>query len=90
MYLKSLFGREGSNITIIENDKIIDHSYDNNYSKVFGNIYQEYMKIKTFDGFTPIIGSWVINSEPAGIGVREDKNKITTVNGRFLPHLIKD
>lgn len=87
---KSLFGREGSNISIIENNKIIEQSYDNNYSSVFGNIFQEYMKIKTFDGYTPIIGSWVINSEPAGIGMREDSNRITTVGGRFLPHMIKD
>lgn len=86
---KSLFGREGSNISIIENDETLFSSYDNNYSNVFGDIYQEFFDIKQFDGFTPIIGSWIINSEACGIGMREDNNIITTVNGHFVPHLVK-
>lgn len=86
---KSLYGREGSNISIVENAQIIETSYDNNYTNIFGEIYQEYFEIETFDEYTPIIGSWIVNSESCGIGIREDKNKITTVNGHFVPHIIE-
>lgn len=85
---KSLYGREGANISIVDNNTTILSTIDNNYSKTFGEIYQKFEPIKKYNGFTPIVGSWVINSEPAGIGIREDSNIITGICGRFLPHMI--
>ena len=38
------------------------------------------------DGNYPVIGSWVIGGEPAGIGIREDRNPVTTNLSRFVPH----
>ena len=39
-----------------------------------------------FDGHHPVIGSWVIANQAAGIGIREDTSPITGNNSRFVPH----
>jgi glutathionylspermidine synthase len=35
-----------------------------------------------------VIGSWVVASQPAGIGIREDEGAITRDTARFVPHCI--
>jgi glutathionylspermidine synthase len=32
------------------------------------------------------VGSWIVNGEPAGIGLREDESAITRNTSRFVPH----
>jgi glutathionylspermidine synthase len=49
-------------------------------------IYQQYRELPQFSGNYPVIGSWVIGSEPAGIGIREDTTPITNNLSRFIPH----
>jgi glutathionylspermidine synthase len=86
---KPILSREGANIEIVENGKTLE-STDGEYGKE-GFIYQEYFKLPTFSGDNhPIIGSWVIGQEPAGIGIRESSGLITNNYSRFLPHLISD
>jgi glutathionylspermidine synthase len=51
-----------------------------------GYILQQYAPLPCFEGNYPVIGSWVIDHEPAGIGIREDRSEITTNNSRFIPH----
>ncbi len=41
-----------------------------------------------FDGCYPVIGAWVVASEPAGMLVREADGPITTDTARFVPHFI--
>jgi len=36
----------------------------------------------------PVIGSWIIGQDAAGIGIREANNLITDNKSRFVPHLI--
>ncbi len=36
-----------------------------------------------------VIGSWVVASEPAGIGIREDVGDVTRDTARFVPHWIE-
>ena len=50
-------------------------------------IYQGLYDLPEFDGVRPVIGSWVVDGEPAGIGVRED-GLITGNLSRFTPHII--
>lgn len=76
---KPKLGREGQGVVpydktgqIIVNDK-------------YGSIIQEKMNVVDFDGIQPVIGSWVIGDQSAGIGIREDKG-ITTNNSCFVPH----
>lgn len=52
-----------------------------------GFVYQAHVEIPAFAGNYPVLGSWVIASQPAGIGIREDATPITRDTSRFVPHL---
>ncbi len=36
----------------------------------------------------PVMGVWMIGDEPAGLGIREDDDWVTTFEDRFVPHVI--
>lgn len=84
---KPIFSREGGNIVIRRNGEWIGTS--GSYGDE-GYIYQRYAPLPTFDGNYPVVGSWIINHEPAGIGIREDRSEITTNNSRFIPHYFQE
>ena len=42
--------------------------------------------LPAFDGNYPVIGSWIIGDDAAGIGIREDDTPITRNTSRFVPH----
>lgn len=50
-----------------------------------GNIIQEKFEVATFDGMSPVLGSWVVGDVACGLGIREDTG-ITTNNSKFVPH----
>jgi glutathionylspermidine synthase len=86
-YVKKPFlSREGTNVTIVENEKVIAES-DGDYGAE-GFIFQELCKLPDFDGNFPVIGSWVIGQEPAGMGIREANGLITDNLSKFIPHFI--
>lgn len=78
---KPLFSREGANILISEENLQTDGPYGSE-----GFIYQQYCPLQNFEGHYPVIGSWMIGSQPTGIGIREDNQPITTNASRFVPH----
>ena len=41
-----------------------------------------------FNGKHPVLGSWIIGQEPAGMGIRESDSLVTDNLSRFIPHLI--
>lgn len=51
-----------------------------------GHVYQALAPLPRMDGFYPVIGAWVIASQAAGIGIREDDQPITLNSSRFVPH----
>lgn len=83
---KPLLSREGANITIVENERLVAES-EGGYGAE-GYIFQELCKLPDFDGNFPVIGSWIIGQQPAGIGIRESGTLITDNLSRFIPHLI--
>lgn len=83
---KPLLSREGANITIFENEKVTASSGGDYGSEGF--IYQELSKLPNFGGNFPVIGSWIVGQEPAGMGIRESNGLITDNLSRFIPHLI--
>ena len=86
-YVKKPFlSREGTNITMVENEKLIASS-DGGYGSE-GYIFQELCKLPDFNGNFPVIGSWIVGQEPAGMGIRESNGLITDNLSRFIPHLI--
>ena len=90
---KPILSREGANIEIVKNGVTILKT-DGQYAegnKEYGQeayIYQEFVETQTFDGNTPIIGSWVIGQQAAGMGIRETSTLVTDNFSRFVPHLI--
>ncbi|MEK6631969.1 MAG: glutathionylspermidine synthase family protein, partial [Nitrospirota bacterium] len=40
------------------------------------------------EGWHPVIGSWVVGDEPAGMGIREDRSLIHGNQSRFVPHFV--
>ena len=36
----------------------------------------------------PVMGVWMIGDEPAGLGIREGDDRVTTFEDRFVPHVI--
>ncbi|WP_294275670.1 glutathionylspermidine synthase family protein [uncultured Chryseobacterium sp.] len=83
---KPVYSREGSNVTLYRDKVAFEHN-DGGYEKE-GFIYQQLFDLPDFDGNHPVIGSWVIGQEPAGIGIRESVHLITNNQSRFIPHLI--
>lgn len=83
---KPLFSREGANITIHRSGSV--REFDGSYGGK-GTVFQELAKLPSMAGNYPVIGSWVIYGEPAGIGIREDTVEVTSNTSRFIPHLFR-
>lgn len=83
---KPILSREGANIEMVAGNKVIQHT-DGEYGEE-GFIYQELFQLPDFEGRYPVIGSWVVGGEPAGIGIRESDTLVTDNYSRFVPHLI--
>ncbi len=49
-------------------------------------VIQQYQPLPSFEGHRPVIGSWVIGNQAAGIGIRESLTDITSNSSRFVPH----
>lgn len=84
---KPIYSREGANIIIRKNGEIITET-DGEYGEE-GYIYQDVAEIPNFENNYPVIGSWVIDQQSAGIGIRESGTMITDNLSRFIPHVIK-
>ncbi|WJY14685.1 glutathionylspermidine synthase family protein [Pectobacteriaceae bacterium CE90] len=86
--IKPLFSREGANIQIIQNGQQIA-SVDGPYGEE-GKIVQQYHPLPKFNDSYTLIGSWLVDDVPCGIGLREDRELITQDLSRFYPHIILD
>lgn len=84
---KPIFSREGANVQVIEGGRVIAET-DGAYGAE-GFVYQAHAPLQSFDGQYPVVGSWVVASQPAGIGIREDSTAITRDTSRFLPHFFE-
>lgn len=87
---KPIYSREGSSIIIRDaKGDIIEGSEDATYAH-HKMVIQGYAPIKRFDGEVPIIGSWIVDGKPVGMGIREDASRITQDLSKFTPHVIWD
>ncbi|WJG08444.1 glutathionylspermidine synthase family protein [Aliiglaciecola sp. LCG003] len=85
---KPIFSREGANIKIQKDGKVIAES-DGFYGDE-GFIYQGYAPLPKFGDYYTLIGSWLVGDKAAGLTIREDGNIITQDMSRFVPHIIID
>jgi len=82
---KPLLSREGSNIQLMKYGSLISETAGEYGEEGF--IYQKLCTLPEFDNNYPLIGSWIIGQESAGIGIRESDKLITDNLSRFVPHL---
>ncbi|MFE1292048.1 glutathionylspermidine synthase family protein [Streptomyces sp. NPDC058751] len=78
---KPLLGREGAGVTIHEAGAAP-------VVREEACCYQELAPLPSFDGNRVVLGAWVVEDEPAGLGIRESSGPITDGYARFLPHVI--
>ncbi|WP_337185907.1 glutathionylspermidine synthase family protein [Phenylobacterium sp.] len=83
---KPLFSREGANIELVQGGRrarVLDQGYG-----AEGHVRQALHAITPFDRNYPVIGAWIVGDEPAGVGIREDRSRVTKNLSRFVPHVI--
>ena len=85
--VKPIHAREGANVSIVEGGEITAES-DGPYGDT-PVIYQAYQPLADFAGRRPVLGSWIIDGEARGLGIREDDGPITRNTSRFIPHLFR-
>lgn len=80
---KPKLAREGANVSIV--DGPFRHDSDGGYGAE-GFVYQAYAPLPVFGADSVVVGAWVVDGVPAGIGLREDNSPITRNTSRFVPH----
>lgn len=84
---KPIFGREGRGVMIIPGSKP-EPPYVAPDKYAGPPVYQSVASIPAYEGNHPVIGSWMVNGYACGIGIREDRTKITGNLSRFVPHVM--
>lgn len=81
---KPILAREGGNVRIVRKGQTLVETEGPYTGPV---VYQDLYPLPEFDGVCPVIGSWCVEGEAAGIGIRED-GLITSNLARFVPHVV--
>jgi glutathionylspermidine synthase len=84
---KPTLSREGANLTIVEKGQIVAETagvYDEG-----PRVFQAYHPLPDFEGRHAVVGSWMVNGNACGIGIREDDGPITRNTSRFVPHIYR-
>ena len=84
---KPRLGREGSNVTCVENGVVVEETAGAYGDE--GHVYQALAALPEFDGHRPVCGVWIVDHEAAGLGIREDTRRITGNLSRFVPHFFR-
>jgi glutathionylspermidine synthase len=82
---KPLLGREGANVTV-KLSGITAEDTSGRYGDG-GFVYQQYMDLAAGGGTRVVLGSWLVDGEPCGMGIREPDSYVTNNASRFVPHL---
>ncbi len=83
---KPFFSREGANVRIVQ-EGVVSAEEEGPYGAE-GWVYQALAGNEAYGGNWPVLGIWMVNGEPAGMGIREDTKRITANTSRFIPHYI--
>lgn len=78
---KPRLGREGAGVQVFPSASL---AFDER--ALSDVVIQEYLPLPSFQGHRPVIGSWVIGNESAGIGIRESLTDVTSNTSHFVPH----
>ena len=88
---KPLLGREGANVTIVVDGAVVVSTPGPYGAGPF--VCQAYSPLPGFPDergapWHPVLGVWLIDGEPAGLGIRESGGPITDNLSHFVPHTI--
>jgi glutathionylspermidine synthase len=83
---KPVLAREGANIEVVQKGRVIART-EGAYART-DLVYQSLYPLRDFGRGYPVIGSWIVNGDAAGMGIREDQ-LITGNRARFVPHIIE-
>lgn len=84
---KPLFGREGAGVVLVRDG--VTEAGSLSGASADGCVYQALAPMASAAGRTAVLGSWLIDGEPAGMGVRESAGPVTTNTSSFVPHLFR-
>jgi glutathionylspermidine synthase len=76
---KPRFGREGEGVIVLRD-------WTPEPAPAESVVYQQFHELPRYGDRYALIGSWVVGDEPAGIGMREDADRITRNTSCFVPH----
>jgi len=83
---KPLLSRRGANVEIIREGNV-EVRKDGPYGGE-GFVVQAFHPLPDFDARYPLIGCWMVAGRAAGLGIREDRELVTTESANFIPHVI--
>ena len=84
---KPKLSREGANVAWIEGGVAVEETGGDYGAE--GHVFQAAVDLPEFDGNRAVCGVWVVDHEPAGLGLREDTRRITGNLSRFVPHFFR-
>lgn len=84
---KPKLSREGANVALFSGGVAVEENGGDYGAEGF--VYQALADIPVFDGHRPVCGVWIVDHEPAGLGLREDTRRITGNFSRFVPHFFR-
>lgn len=86
---KPLLAREGANIKIIDSATGTTAASKSGHYGAEGFVYQEFYPLpEPAPGVFPVIGAWIVDGEPCGLGIRED-GLISGNTAKFVPHVVE-
>jgi len=84
---KPLLGREGAGIAVVRDGVLVEGALSGENEE--GYVYQELASMAMGGGKTAVFGSWLVDGEPAGMGIRESTGPVTNNTSCFVPHLFR-
>jgi glutathionylspermidine synthase len=84
---KPKLSREGANVAWFESGVAVEETGGDYGAE--GHVFQAPAVLPEFDGQHPVFGVWIVDHEPAGLGIREDTRRITGNLSRFVPHFFR-
>lgn len=87
-YVKKPFlSREGANVEVVRGGMVAAATPGDYAGRC---VFQKFVPIADSGNGYPVIGSWIVGGEAAGMGIREDDSLVTGNHARFVPHVIED
>lgn len=82
--VKPMLSREGANVRLVRpGHPEVDTGGPYGAE---GLVWQAYAPMPVLDGFTPVLGVWMVGDDACGMGIREDRGPITRNTSFFVPH----